>query len=87
MKVYLTLEYRKFEENNYDFVDSSGKRQTGVSKSYIFLNEDEELLRVGLLKNVSIDVDFKKGQEYDVALECNLKAVVDKNGNVNNKHT
>lgn len=85
MRLNVNLEYRKFEENNYDFVDASGKRQSGVSKVYTFMNEDEELIRVGVPKNVEINVGMKKGQCYDVVLDCNLKPVVDKNGNVGNK--
>ena len=85
MKLNVNLEFRKLEENNYDFVDNSGKRVSGVSKVYTFMNEDEELLRVGLPKDVVIDAEMKKGQSYDVVLDCKLKPMVDKNGNVNNK--
>ena len=86
MKIRSILEFRKFEENAYDFVDErTGKRQSGVSKSYIFMTEDDEVLKVGLAKDVTINVEMKKGQSYDVVLDVKLKPVVDKNSNVSQK--
>ena len=85
MKIVTNLEYRKFEENAYDFVDASGKRQSGVSKAYIFMTEDDEVLKVGLPKDTVINVDMVKGKSYDVHLDVKLKPVVDKNSNVSQK--
>ena len=85
MVVITNLEFRKFEESAYDFLDSNGKRQSGVSKAYLFMTEEEEVIKVGLPKDVNICVEMKRGQLYDVKLDAKIKPVVDKNNNVSQK--
>ena len=81
----MNLEFRKSEESTYDFVDSNGRRQSGISRSCLFMNDEELIIKVGIPKDVELNVDMKKGQSYDVVLDCKMKPYVDKNGNVSQK--
>ena len=89
MKIKSELEFRGYKENNYDFVDDTGKRISGISKVLTFLtvgDEDEQRIKVALPKDCNIDVErLHKGFIYNVELEEILKPCIDKNNNVNEK--
>ena len=86
MKCLSNLEFRKYEENEYDFTDAQGQRQAGTSKSLVFINDDEKLIRITVPKDCADKFDnLKKGYSYDVRYDLRLKPVVDKSNNPSDK--
>ena len=86
MLQYMNLEFRKCEESFYDFVDANGRRQSGLSRSILFMNDEDIIIKVGIPKDVELNVDMKKGHTYGLVLDAKMKPVVDKTtGNVSQK--
>ena len=84
MKIRANLEFRRFEESQYDFVDGSGKRVQGVKKVYVFLNEEDKIIKVKLPKDSDMKFELNKGDDIEAVLDCKMKAFVDKeSGNIN----
>ena len=84
MKIRANMEFRRFEERQYDFVDSNGKRVQGEKKVYVFLNEEDQIVKVKLPKDSNMKFELHKGDEVEAVLDCKMKAFVDKeSGKVN----
>ena len=84
MKIRANMEFRRFEESQYDFVDSAGKRVQGEKKVYVFLNEEDQIVKVKLPKDSNMKFELHKGDEVEAVLDCKMKAFVDKeSGKVN----
>ncbi len=78
MKTRANLEFRRYEENSYDFVAKDGKRVQGTSKVYVFLTEEDKIIKVKLPKDSDMKFDLKKGDEVEALLNATLKPFVDK---------
>lgn len=78
MKTRANLEFRRYEENSYDFVSKEGKRVQGTSKTYVFLTEEDKIIKVKHPKDSALKFELHKGDEVEALLKATLKPVVDK---------
>ena len=76
MKIIVTMEFRGYEESPYEMV--SGQRVIkGVSRSLTFLDDNMQIIKVGIPKDSTFNVQtVELKHEYTLELDMKMQPVV-----------